>query len=422
MEKLVWFKDREKLVILTLLFLGGLLGGLDRYTINFAVVLMEKDLNLSAASIGMVLSAFFAGYAIMQMPGGWLADKFGSRRVILVSITAWSIFTILTGIAWSLPILILIRFMYGIGEGGYFPASASLVAQKFEKNESGRAISVLLSASYIMGFLAPLITTSLMASIGWRKMFYVYGFGGFLILPLFYFLLKGPEQPQPSVDQNPSARETEKKYSLKGILGVPMLWLVFVGAFGTFTVMWGIASWMPTLLHKVYGLDLRSIGWYAFFPPFLSLITIYIGGFLTDKLPLKTSKLLAGFCLGCAAIMLFIIATISLHVLLLNVLMTIITMACSIVIIVFNSIPLKQFPGEAVGFTSGFIYTGTQIAGFTAPLIMGIIVDAFGGSFTGAFVYLMVISLIGMVCFFAASRFEGQVVSRESLFLNSKHA
>src|SRR4249920_337217 len=125
------FRGKEEMVskqkrnlILTLLFLGWALGNLDRYIMNYAVLSITEDLNLSASSTGLILSSFFAGYAIMQLPGGWLADRFGARRVLITAVIMWSIFTGLTGAAWSLTSMIIIRFLFGIGEGGFQPASS----------------------------------------------------------------------------------------------------------------------------------------------------------------------------------------------------------------------------------------------------------------------------------------------------------
>lgn len=101
---------KSRNVILALLFLGWSLGNLDRYIMNYAVVSITGDLQLDASSTGIILSAFFLGYAIMQIPGGWLADKFGAKRVLLMAVIMWSIFTGLTAIAWSLTAMIVIRF------------------------------------------------------------------------------------------------------------------------------------------------------------------------------------------------------------------------------------------------------------------------------------------------------------------------
>ena len=96
-------KNKKRHMILGLLFLGWCLSYLDRMAMNVGIVEIAKDFNLSPSVMGIVLSSFFAGYAIMQLPGGWLADKFGSRKVITISILLWSLFTILTGMAYLCP-------------------------------------------------------------------------------------------------------------------------------------------------------------------------------------------------------------------------------------------------------------------------------------------------------------------------------
>src|SRR5438128_517013 len=95
--------------ILLALYFTWIVSYIDRTTINLSIVQMGKDLSLDASQLGIILSSFFFGYALIQIPGGWLADRFGSRKVIVVAVLMWSIFTGLTGFAWSLTSLLLIR-------------------------------------------------------------------------------------------------------------------------------------------------------------------------------------------------------------------------------------------------------------------------------------------------------------------------
>ena len=90
---------------------------------------------------------FFAGYALMQVPGGWLADKFGSRKVIVMGIVFWSVFTVFTGMAWSLMSMIIIRFMFGLEEGGYPAASSKAIADVFPKEERPSAQTTMMSSN-----------------------------------------------------------------------------------------------------------------------------------------------------------------------------------------------------------------------------------------------------------------------------------
>ncbi|MGC8001054.1 MFS transporter, partial [Salmonella enterica] len=78
---------------------------------------------LKPSDLGILLSSFFLGYSLLQLPGGWLADRYGSRPVIVISILLWSVFTGVTGVAWSITSLVVIRFIFGLGEGA-FPAAS----------------------------------------------------------------------------------------------------------------------------------------------------------------------------------------------------------------------------------------------------------------------------------------------------------
>lgn len=103
-------------LILLVLYFTWIVSYIDRTAINLSIVQMGADLSLDASKLGIILSAFFFGYAFMQIPGGWLADRFGSRKVIIAAVLMWSVFTGLTGLAWSLTSLFLVRFVFGLGK------------------------------------------------------------------------------------------------------------------------------------------------------------------------------------------------------------------------------------------------------------------------------------------------------------------
>src|SRR5213079_2622883 len=103
-----------------------------------------KNLSLDASQLGIILSSFFFGYAFMQIPGGWLADRFGSRKVIVVAVLMWSVFTGLTGLAWSLTSLLLIRLLFGLGEGSFPAGSTKAISDYFPKERRTKAQSTMM--------------------------------------------------------------------------------------------------------------------------------------------------------------------------------------------------------------------------------------------------------------------------------------
>ncbi|WP_053604675.1 MFS transporter [Bacillus gobiensis] len=159
-------KQRNKHVILILLFIGYLVDYLDRMVMSVAVVSIKEELSLSPSAVGMILSSFFFSYALMQIPGGWLTDKFGSRKIILWSVVVWSVFTVLTGLVWSLASLLIIRFLFGIGQGGYPSATQKGIADFYPKNERSNASSILMSSNYFGIALAPLVAAPMILWMG----------------------------------------------------------------------------------------------------------------------------------------------------------------------------------------------------------------------------------------------------------------
>jgi MFS transporter, ACS family, glucarate transporter len=385
---------KKKYIIIALLFLGWCLGNIDRLSMNYAVISITKDLNLSASATGAVLSSFFAGYALMQIPGGFLADKFGSKKVILAIITVWSIFTIFTGLAWSLVSMIVIRVVFGLAEGSFFPSGSKLIAESFPKKERGRVMSIMLSSGAIAGIFLPVIATSMMGSVGWRKMFFLIGAIGIAVAILYKFFL--PRQTDTTKDVHVQSSDDKKSGSLIELLKQPMIWCVFIAYFGAYTINWGTASWLPSYLVSVRHLDLKTLGWVSMLPYVAALIGMFGSGFVFDKLPKGLDKKLAAIGMVCVSVLLFLMFTTgSLTAYIIYSIFLMLFM--SFVGVVLPSIPLKYLPTEVVGKASGFINTGGQLAGFLTPLVIGFIVDASKGSFNAAFMYMVAFGIISAI-------------------------
>lgn len=384
-EKILEKKIRKTLV--GLLFLGWALGNLDRSLINYAVVYIGKDLSLTSTETGLILSTFFLGYAIMQIPGGILADKFGAKRVLLIAIIAWSIFTGLTAIAWTLAIMLVVRFLFGIGEGGFQPSASKIISTSFPENERSKVMSIMLSSSGIMGMIIPIIAAALLVTIGWRAFFVIAGLLGVIIAFLYWKFVPKDQVVQQSTN-GPKVKEI-----LGQLLKMPFMWSLVISYFTIYAVNWGMNTWMPTYLTNERGLDLVSIGWLQMIPGVIAIIAMLGSGYIIDKLDLRVNRIVGAVCALFLAGFLFLMFNAE-SITLFITYQCIVTLLTTYVVLLLPSFVLKKIPSEFAGTAMGIANTGGQLAGFVTPTLIGFMVDAFDGSYHAAVWMLVVISII----------------------------
>ncbi|MCK1982628.1 MULTISPECIES: MFS transporter [Peribacillus] len=381
---------KQKTLIMVLLCLGWMVNTFDRIAINVAVIPISKEFGLTETQVGLVISSFFLSYAIMQPIGGSLADRFGSRKVILFSLIAWSIFTILTGMAWSFLSLIVLRFLFGIGEGSYPSASQVSLAETFPQKERGRAKSGLLAAGKLAGVLGTLAIASLISIFDWQFMFIFLGVVG-LLLAFFYWKYFYPAGTQGIQKNAPS-----EKMSLKQALKIPLLWQLTVIYFGISIVSWGTAAWMPSYMVKVRDLDLVSMGAVATIPAIMGLITMLFTGWLLDKYMVGREKYLIvlGALIGMISLYFFINAPSIPYVVMYGAFASI---GIAIALTTTLTMPLKYIASSSIGTATGMVYLGGQLAGVIAPTVMGFMIQQFNGSYDAGFWFLISALFIALI-------------------------
>ncbi|ENH6953805.1 MFS transporter [Escherichia coli] len=180
-------------LILLIIFIVTAVNYADRATLSIAGTEVAKELQLSAVSMGYIFSAFGWAYLLMQIPGGWLLDKFGSKKVYTYSLFFWSLFTFLQGfvdmfpLAWAGISMFFMRFMLGFSEAPSFPANARIVAAWFPTKERGTASAIFNSAQYFsLALFSPLLGW-LTFAWGWEHVFTVMGVIGFVLMALAFF-------------------------------------------------------------------------------------------------------------------------------------------------------------------------------------------------------------------------------------------
>jgi MFS family permease len=175
--------------IIFLIWLMMMVAYFDRIVIAVAGPAIRTSLDLSKSQFGFVLSAFTLGYALMQVPGGYLADRFGSRRLLVVALLVWSAFTGLTGLVWSLVVLLVVRMLFGFGEGIENGAQFKLIGDHFSSRERSMATAIFLTSLALGPAVATPAATWLIATVGWRATFYGFGLPGLIVAFLLFRFL-----------------------------------------------------------------------------------------------------------------------------------------------------------------------------------------------------------------------------------------
>ena len=307
---------KRKNVILTMLVILGMVTFLDRINISVAGSSIMHDLNLSPAQWGWVQSAFILSYGLMQIPMGALGDRFGHRNILAAIVLWWSAFTAFTGMAGGLMSLLLIRFMFGIGEAGSSPCSTGVISRWFEKGEVGKAQGFVWAASRMGGALTPFVVIPVMMTVGWRAAFYLLGALGIVWAVVWWLYYRDPRDTSnpsvPSATRNPSAHSS---LPWSSILRNRQFWLIcgmyFFYAFGS----WFFFSWFPTFMELGRGFDKTELTYAVAVPFIMSMIGNIAGGHLTDRLTQRYGikvgrKALGSTSLAVSALCMFLAAFI----------------------------------------------------------------------------------------------------------------
>ena len=309
-------------MILAMLVILGMVTFLDRINISVAGSSIMHDLNLSPSQWGWVQSAFILSYGLMQIPMGWLGDRFGHRNILALIVLWWSAFTAFTGLAGGLASLLVIRFMFGIGEAGSSPCSTGVISRWFEKGEVGKAQGYVWAASRMGGALTPFVVIPVMMWVGWRVAFYLLGALGVIWAVVWWLYYRDSSnsrtsrESRDSSDSRTSSASSDTSLSWSLLLGNKQFWLIcgmyFFYAFGS----WFFFSWFPTFMELGRGFDKAELTYAVAVPFIMSMIGNIAGGHLTDRLTKKYGikvgrKALGSASLAVSAVCMFLAAFIS---------------------------------------------------------------------------------------------------------------
>lgn len=377
--------------IFSLLFLGWIIDSLTLFGMNIAIIPISKELGLTETQSGMIISSFWLSSACMTLIAGWVSDKFGSRKVIVIALTIISLFSLLTGMVGSFASILIIRLVLGLGDGGLPTGSGVAIAEIYKKGVRARAKSFLLAAQLGGSVLALYLTALISDVYGWRVMFYIIGGGGLLVtilLAIFYH--------PPQIQRELAQKAATPKLPLRELYKQKMLWIIVVMYFGSSIAQWGFSSWMPSYLESARHLNLQEVGSISMIPQAFGLASAMITGYLIDKQLAGKEKFIILFgAIMASACLIFMYNAQSIQAAV--AFQCLYSLGGSAISMTVLSIPLKYVSERIVGSFMGTMYFVGGLAGFIAPTVMGALVDAFH-TFEYAFFFLIGALLVTACC------------------------
>lgn len=420
--------NKTRYYILAMIFLVTSLNYGDRATLSMAAAPMSQELGLNSVTMGYIFSAFGWAYVIGQIPGGWLLDKFGARRVYFWSIMLWSFFTILLGfvdILGSIPLIIaslfILRFLVGLSESPAFPGNSQIVAAWFPTKERGTAAAIFNSAQYFATVIFAPFMGWLVAHVHWQSVFWIMGGLGIVIAFIWLKVIYSPEK-HPTINSNEfkylqaggaitNMGENQLKVAdennkmnfknIKKLLSSRMLLGIFIAQYCITCLTYFFITWFPVYLVKERHMSILEAGFAAVLPALCGFIGGVLGGVISDKL-IKMNKSLT-FSRKFPIIFGMLLSTS--------------IVVCNYVdsqtaILFFMSLAFfgKGFgalgwavmsdvaPKEMVGLSGGLFNTFGNTAGIVIPIAIGYIINS-TGSFNGALVFVGIHAVIAIICY-----------------------
>lgn len=404
---------------LAMIFMSVIINYMDRSNISVAGTAISRDLHLTSVQLGLIFSAFGWSYAILQLPGGMLIEKLGSRITYTLSLFLWSVATLFQGLIRGFGGLFGLRISIGICEAPAFPINNRVVTSWFPDNERASAIGIYTSGQFVgLAFLTPVLTV-LQEKFTWRGLFVLTGVIGITWSIIWYLRYRDPMDSKNVskselkyikdgggiVDRknNNVAQDNNGKFTIKNIKSVvkyKKLWGIYIGQFAVNSTLWFFLTWFPTYLVKYRGLNFIKSGYLSSLPYLAAFLGVLLSGFISDnmlkkgvnvsfarKLPIIFGLCLSMFILG---------ANYTNSTMLIIVFMTIAFFGNGLASITWVFVS-ELSPKHLIGTTGGMFNFIGGSASIVIPIVIGFLVK--GGSFAPALIFIVCVTLVGILSY-----------------------
>ncbi len=363
----------------------SILAYIDRVCISQAAPLISKDLGFDKQQMGYVFSAFALAYALFEIPGGWMGDWMGPRKVLMRIVVWWSAFTALTGAMWNLASMLACRFLFGAGEAGCFPNLTKAFSVWLPVEERVRAQGIMWTFARWGGAFTPPLVIWILGYMNWRQAFVLFGAIGVVWAVWFYKWFRDNPKEHPSVNEAEWELLKHSAGNAEGHGNVPWglllrnrsVWLLWVQYFCLSFPWYFYITWLPTYLQEHRGLDAVESAKLAIFPLFFGGVGSLFCGFISPAVTrltgsLKTTRRLLA-SLGFLGAGVLLILSIQMRDPLLAMIVMGLASFCNDLVMPGAWAACMDIGGKYAGTLSGSMNMMGNLAGFVAPQVGGYI-------------------------------------------------
>ncbi|KND07562.1 MFS transporter [Bacillus paralicheniformis] len=405
-------KSNVRWVVAFMMWAAIAINYIDRTVLSAAAPYITEEFNLTAGQMGIIMSGFFWSYALLQLPSGWAADKYGQKKTLGFAVVWWSVATALTGLATGFKSLLGLRVALGVGEAAAYPSNAGIAAKWFPKKERATVAGIFDSGSKFGGAVAMPLIAWMIAVFDWKLTFLLIGLVGVVwgIVWMIFFKENPADHKRVNEAELAHIREGQAHMEETGG-GQPLKWFqlfkyrnIWAMCIGFFMINYNsyfFITWLPTYLVKERGMDLIEMGIMASLPLLTAMVVEVGAGWMSDRIYAKGKLSLTAVrklfliiglamasCIGFAA---FADSAI-LAVILLCVAKSGTTVAASQV----WALPGDVAPKNMTSMVAGIQNTVSNMGGVVGPIITGFIVGA-TGSFVPALLFSAALIVIAIL-------------------------
>jgi len=374
--------SRARYVVISFALTLAIIAYIQRVAISQAAGPISEDLGLSKSQMGMIFGAFGLSYALFEVPMGALGDKLGVRRVLAQIVIVWSAFTALTGAAWNLTSMWVIRFLFGAGEAGAFPNLTRMLSTWLPRGERVRAQALMWACTRWGGAVTPPLALMAISAFGWRWSFALFGVVGAIWVILFLSWFKN----DPAEHRGVNAAELKLLEGARqlGSEGHEGSWLslfikpevsVLVVQYFFFSFVWYFyVTWLPTYLREAWHLTVAQAAGYSVLP----LLFGGFGSLISGLLPIRIPRRVIAF-LGFASTAGLLFAVTQMQSVALAMTCMALASFCSDLTMPISWNTCAEIGRRYTATVAATMNMFANFAGFVAPVLSGFIIERYEG-------------------------------------------